>query len=89
MPPTYHVDGQILDEDYVYGSFKQSKMYHAGVTCSDCHDPLANLTRHFDDNRLCIRRHDGANLILNIIITIRLVGSYCIDCYMPGTCTYG
>ena len=35
----YYPDGQILDEVYVYGSFLQSKMYRAGVTCSDCHDP--------------------------------------------------
>lgn len=35
----YHADGQILAEVYVYGSFLQSRMYHAGVRCSDCHDP--------------------------------------------------
>ena len=35
----YFADGQISDEVYVYGSFLQSKMYRAGVTCSDCHDP--------------------------------------------------
>ena len=35
----YQPDGQMLDEVYNYGSFKQSKMYAAGVTCSDCHDP--------------------------------------------------
>lgn len=35
----YHADGRILEEVYVYGSFVQSKMYAAGVTCSDCHDP--------------------------------------------------
>ncbi len=35
----YHADGQILDEVYVYGSFLQSAMHAAGVSCSDCHDP--------------------------------------------------
>ena len=35
----YHADGQMRDEVYNYGSFKQSKMFAAGVTCSDCHDP--------------------------------------------------
>jgi tetratricopeptide (TPR) repeat protein len=37
----YHADGQMLDteEAYNYGSFKQSRMFAAGVTCSDCHDP--------------------------------------------------
>ena len=34
----YFADGQIDEEVYVYGSFVQSKMYRAGVTCSDCHD---------------------------------------------------
>ncbi|MHC4611108.1 MAG: multiheme c-type cytochrome, partial [Planctomycetota bacterium] len=38
-PGLYHADGQILDEVFVYGSFVQSRMYRAGVTCSDCHDP--------------------------------------------------
>jgi len=37
-PGSYHADGQILDEVYVYGSFLQSKMYAKGVTCSNCHD---------------------------------------------------
>ena len=37
----YHADGQMLDEVYNYGSFKQSKMFAAGVTCSDCHEPHA------------------------------------------------
>lgn len=35
----YFADGQIHDEVYVYGSFLQSRMYQAGVSCSDCHDP--------------------------------------------------
>lgn len=35
----YHADGQILDEVFEYGSFQQSKMARAGVTCLDCHDP--------------------------------------------------
>ena len=35
----YFADGQIEDEVYVHGSFLQSKMYHAGVSCSDCHEP--------------------------------------------------
>ena len=35
----YYADGQMQDEVYNYGSFKQSKMFAAGVTCSDCHDP--------------------------------------------------
>ena len=35
----YEADGQQRDEGFEHGSFLQSKMYAAGVTCSDCHDP--------------------------------------------------
>ncbi|MEZ9231268.1 tetratricopeptide repeat protein [Vibrio amylolyticus] len=38
-PELYHHDGQIFDEDYVYGSFLQSAMAEKGVTCTNCHDP--------------------------------------------------
>ena len=37
-PELYFPDGQIRDEVYVWGSFLQSRMYAAGVRCSDCHD---------------------------------------------------
>ena len=52
----YHVDGQIDGEVYVYGSFVQSKMYHAGVTCSDCHEPHS-LKLRAEDNDLCAQCH--------------------------------
>ena len=35
----YFPDGQIKSEVYEYGSFIQSRMFHEGVTCSDCHEP--------------------------------------------------
>ncbi len=61
MPETlredlYFADGQILDEVYVYGSFLQSRMYRAGVRCSDCHDPH-RATLHVEGNALCTRCH--------------------------------
>ncbi|MDG2375010.1 MAG: tetratricopeptide repeat protein [Woeseiaceae bacterium] len=37
--PLYFADGQIREEVYVYGSFLQSRMYQAGVSCGDCHEP--------------------------------------------------
>jgi tetratricopeptide (TPR) repeat protein len=48
----YHADGQMMDveEAYNYGSFKQSKMFAAGVTCSDCHDPHSAKLRLSGDN---------------------------------------
>ena len=54
--PTYHVDGQIDDEVYVYGSYIQSKMYHQGVKCTDCHDAHTTKLYHYD-NQLCTRCH--------------------------------
>jgi tetratricopeptide (TPR) repeat protein len=54
--PNYHIDGQILEEDYVYGSFTQSKMYMQDVKCNDCHEVHSG-NRLFDDNRLCSQCH--------------------------------
>ena len=53
---SYHADGQILDEVYVYGSFLQSKMYAREVTCPDCHDSHS-LKLHREGNELCQQCH--------------------------------
>ncbi|WP_254054745.1 multiheme c-type cytochrome [Pseudophaeobacter sp. EL27] len=56
---SYHADGQILDEVYVYGSFLQSKMYAQGVTCGNCHEPhSAELI--VEGNGLCTQCHSEA-----------------------------
>jgi len=57
----YHADGQMLDveEAYNYGSFKQSKMFAAGVTCSDCHDPHSSKLRLAADSA-CLQCHSQA-----------------------------
>jgi predicted CXXCH cytochrome family protein len=52
----YHADGQMLDEVYNYGSFKQSKMFAAGVTCGDCHEPHAAKLRVSGDG-VCVQCH--------------------------------
>jgi len=52
----YHADGQVDGEVYVYGSFTQSKMYHRGVRCGDCHEPHG-LTLLGVGNGLCARCH--------------------------------
>jgi predicted CXXCH cytochrome family protein len=52
----YHADGQIDDEVYVYGSFLQSRMAAAGVTCSDCHEPHSASLRA-EGNAVCARCH--------------------------------
>ena len=52
----YHADGQMLDEVYNYGSFRQSKMFAAGVTCSDCHEPHSMKLRAAADG-VCLQCH--------------------------------
>lgn len=54
----YQADGQMLDEVYNYGSFKQSKMFAAGVTCSDCHDPHSAKLR-FSGDQVCTQCHSS------------------------------
>ena len=52
----YDADGQMHDEVYNYGSFKQSKMFAAGVTCSDCHEPHGAKLRVVGDG-VCLQCH--------------------------------
>ncbi len=54
----YQPDGQKLDEVYNYGSFKQSKMFAAGVTCSDCHNPHSGKLRA-KATQVCLQCHAG------------------------------
>jgi predicted CXXCH cytochrome family protein len=55
-PDLYHADGQQLGEVYEYGSFRQSRMYQAGVRCTDCHDPHG-ATLRAEGSALCVRCH--------------------------------
>jgi predicted CXXCH cytochrome family protein len=54
--PYYYSDGQILEEDYVYGSFLQSKMFTNDVKCNDCHD-AHSLKLIKSGNDLCLQCH--------------------------------
>jgi len=56
--PLYFPDGQILEEDYVFGSFTQSRMYMEGVKCNNCHDVHSG-KRHMEGNALCLQCHRG------------------------------
>jgi Flp pilus assembly protein TadD len=81
----YHPDGQILDEVYVYGSFLQSKMFHAGVTCSDCHDPHS-LKVHAADNALCASCHlpTKYDTPSHHFHGPDSPGASCVECHMPA-----
>ena len=52
----YFADGQMEDEVYNYGAFKQSKMFAKGVTCSDCHDPHSSALKA-PDKGVCLQCH--------------------------------
>lgn len=80
----YYPDGQIRDEVYVYGSFLQSRMYRAGVTCSDCHEPhsLALLTGP-DPDDVCARCHLPARFATREHSGHSADAVACVDCHMP------
>jgi predicted CXXCH cytochrome family protein len=58
--PYYFADGQILEEDYVYASFLQSKMFANDVRCNDCHD-AHSVKLIKDGNEVCLQCHKEAD----------------------------
>jgi len=80
----YFPDGQIKDEVYVYGSFTQSRMYRAGVTCSNCHDPHS-LKPRAEGNALCGSCHPPAQYDSSSHHhhPAGSTGADCIACHMP------
>lgn len=83
--PVYFSDGQIRDEDYVYGSFLQSKMYRAGVVCSNCHDPHS-LSLKVVGNGLCAQCHNSKLFdSTSHHHHPKGAGSECVGCHMPET----
>lgn len=84
ISPIYELDGQIKDEDYVYGSFTQSKMYQSGVTCLDCHD-AHSLKLKRTGNNLCLKCHEPKyNSKSHHYHKANSNGSQCINCHMTG-----
>ena len=80
----YHHDGQIDEEVYVYGSFVQSKMYHAGVRCTDCHHPHT-MKPIAAGNALCTRchQHDKYDTTEHHFHQPDNTGASCVECHMP------
>jgi predicted CXXCH cytochrome family protein len=81
---TYYPDGQILEEDYVYGSFLQSRMYREGVRCTDCHDPHSTRLK-FSGNQLCTQCHVKAKYDAPAHHHHEPdgKGASCVECHMP------
>lgn len=87
-PGLYYADGQQLDEVYDYGSFLQSRMYAAGVTCSDCHDPHSGKLRQ-PGNQVCTQCHLASryDAPAHHHHAVNGPGAQCASCHMP-TRTY-
>jgi predicted CXXCH cytochrome family protein len=56
QPGLYHADGQQLDEVFVDGSYRQSKMFSKGVGCGACHDPHSSKLKA-QGNAVCAQCH--------------------------------
>ncbi|MDP5132498.1 MAG: hypothetical protein NWQ54_16585 [Paraglaciecola sp.] len=82
--PLYHQNGLIKEEVFVLGSFLQSKMYQAGVTCSNCHNAHSGKVK-IEGNGLCLQCHQASTF--NSPDHHRheqgSEGSMCINCHMP------
>ncbi|MCA9124299.1 MAG: HEAT repeat domain-containing protein [Planctomycetaceae bacterium] len=85
---TYYPDGQILDEVYVHGSFIQSKMYHKGIRCTDCHDPHTARLKH-QGNQVCTSCHQHSagkyDAPSHHRHNVGSTGASCVECHMPET----
>jgi len=81
----YYADGQIADEVYEYGSFVQSRMYRAGVTCSDCHDPHSLKVRISADTT-CSACHlrEKFDVPSHHFHKPGSKGASCVECHMPA-----
>jgi tetratricopeptide (TPR) repeat protein len=79
----YYPDGQQRDEVYIWGSFLQSRMYRAGVTCSDCHEPHSQKLRA-EGNAVCAQCHLPAKYDAPSH-HFHKAGARCADCHMPTT----
>lgn len=83
--PSYFSDGQIREEVFVLGSFLQSKMYQAGVTCNDCHEPHS-LALIKEGNELCAQCHRPAvfdNPAHHGVVAATAAPT-CVGCHMPA-----
>ena len=82
----YFPDGQVNEEDFVMGSFLQSKMQKNGVVCSNCHDPhSAELT--LPKPALCLQCHQASTYQSKEHHNHPQdsTGAQCINCHMPET----
>jgi Flp pilus assembly protein TadD len=80
----YFADGQIQEEVYEYGSFLQSKMNAAGVTCTNCHN-AHDLKVPVSADRVCATCHlpEKFDTPSHTFHKAGSPGARCIACHMP------
>jgi predicted CXXCH cytochrome family protein len=85
MPGLYHADGQQRDEVYTHASFLQSRMFAAGVTCADCHEPHTQRLRA-EGNAVCAQCHTPAryDTATHHFHAPGSEAAQCVACHMPA-----
>ena len=96
VPGLYHADGQQLDEVYVDASFRQSRMFQRGVTCTNCHNPHTGKPR-LAGNEVCLQCHrkdpnpsfptaaGDFDTPSHHFHKVGSTGASCVSCHMPST----
>ncbi|MBX7185618.1 MAG: ammonia-forming cytochrome c nitrite reductase subunit c552 [Vicinamibacteria bacterium] len=96
----YHADGQQLEEVYVDASFRQSRMFQKGVTCTNCHNPHTGKLRRAG-NAVCVQCHrpdpnpSFPTAVGNFDSPAHHFhkegskGASCVSCHMPSTTYMG
>ena len=95
----YYPDGQQRDEVYVDGSFRQSKMFQKGVTCTNCHNPHSGKIK-VEGNALCMQCHSTQvnaafpaaaakpatpyDSTAHHFHKVGSAGAQCVNCHMPS-----
>ena len=84
-PGLFEADGVMVDEVYNYQSFRQSRMFSKGVTCSDCHDPHS-LQLHAQGDGVCFQCHEEQKYaaVAHHGHEPGSPGSRCVACHMPA-----
>jgi predicted CXXCH cytochrome family protein len=78
-------DGQMKDEVFNTSSFRQSKMFAKGVTCTDCHDPHSGHLKAAG-SKVCSRCHSPEKFAVSSHTGHAASPSSpdCIACHMPA-----
>lgn len=81
----FYADGQMKEEDYNYTSFLQSKMFHKGVQCTNCHNPHSGKLKK-EGSLVCSQCHaiTKYNTPKHTMHLIQSKEVNCIACHMPS-----